>query len=815
MTPSLIEEPDIQSDDTPQENPEPLPVNWGKNNRDAPDQIKNAILQAFGEAQGQEQYVRRQEIMQDAEHRFYDMGIQHIYQNPAGDGWNMASPGGTYTCQGVTETFGEYIDDYDIFHPFALIQQAKLSENMPGIDFQPVDPNEPDDIAAATAAEGMRHDFDRNNDIKDIQREIIYHLQMGGRAVMWTRTDDSPEKYGTTKGGQPRRTGTATLYGCIEAKVPIFAKKKKDFWYTILYDDPDIKSAKQDYPWIAEKLSAGQVCLKENAYERIVRLGIIQGSQGSRNGFRIGDSIAHLISRGHGWLRLSAFESMKDPYVDPENGPEMTMGDDGEERAKLVKEKIAEVYPDGIHVCIVGQQYAESFNQSMDDCIGVAHSFIGKGQSRMPVMKPMVVVQDRFNTSMNMTAETNDYCVPSTWVSCDAMEFAAIKKQKSQPGAFRNLKNLPANVTSVANAIYSEPGKDIPASFREYIEMLYTSLPQFQLSLPPSAWGQAMTDQKTAAGYQLAASQAMGIQGAFWQVETHMLASMYYHNCLAIMNDPDYPDEVTVPGQGGGNMVVRKEALTKGNFRAFPDSESGFPETTAAKRNTLTNVVTQLAATPLGAQVMGSPDNVAFLVREWGVSELVIPEAVSRDKQLRELETLLAGSPRLSAEMVQLLQEGADVPTMMDQIKAAIAQGQALVQEQMVAQGAQMVAAQATGTAAPPPPQPFDPATVARSSVPVWESDYHVWEAKKCRDWLSSDDRNKEETIGRPSPETNENVPNVAGILNVVLHMKEHDMYAAMQAPPMSGPLPAPNINPAPAQLSGNVTPAAPAPAAA
>lgn len=1171
MTPTLPIDDELQELPDEEQGESQAPAQqYGTNFRDLPDQLKQAILAAVKKYQGSEKYVRRQEILQDAEHRFYDMGIQHIYCR--GDQYYQAMPGTTYNYGGQQESFGEYIDDYDIFNPFAEIQRAKLSENMPGIDFQPVNPNDSDDIEAANAAEGMRHDFDRNNDVKTIQKSIIYHLQMGGRAVQWTWMSDEPEDFDDQG---PRRKVCSEVYGCIEAKVPIFAKSQKDFPYIILYDDPDIDIAKTKYSWIAKKLRAGATCLDENAYERSARLGILQGSQGGAYGFRIGDSITHLISRGHIWLRHAAFVDDTDPFNSDDEIEMVPDPETGEERPINVQEKIKELYPRGVHACVVGDQYAESWDQSMDDCISVAHAFIGKGQSRMPIMKSMVIVQDRFNSSMNYVAETNDYCVPSTWVSCDINEFAAIKKQKASPGAFRNMKQLPPGITSVSQAVYHEPGQDIPKSFQEYIEFLYGALPQFQLHVPPSIWGQAMADQKlmdihepiptpsgfvrngdlrtgdrvfgpdglthvilkahpaqtmeayrvsfddgtsvcvhgghlwhtftreeriqkhcrstefrarlrakykptgtglypqqvkrnvdrggdnyipktvtgkvrtteeiletltvgteenkmgvclnhtiplssaisffpeqnleldpyclgawlgdgssrggtnytatladgkdilshfeaagypykktnrpndwtiygltpvlrkmgvlgdkhiphiylwssekqrlallqglmdtdgncsragrarfsnsnknisdgvyhlaaslglkpfrntvkvslkgvpcadahqvewadtvpvfrltrklkglkpkysasqrvryitsivpvgpmemrclttsnptglylfgrnfnvthnTSSGYQLAAAQAMGILGAFWMVETTMLANMYYHNCLAIKNEPNYPDEITVPGEGGKNTIVRKASLTKGNFRAYPDSESGFPETTAAKRNTLERTVTQLAATPLAAQILGSPDNVALMVRESGVPELVIPEAVSRDKQVREIDTLLGQSPVLAPPLVQMLQQGADVPSIMQMIKAITAAGQSMEQAQQSQHAAMVIAATATGGQAPPPPPPFDPTTIAKSSVPVWESDYHVWEAKKCRDWLSSDERNTEETIGRPSPDPEDggmNKPNIAGILNVLLHMKEHDAYAAMEAPPISGPLPTPNM---------------------
>lgn len=773
---------------------------YGPNFRNLPDQLKEAILSVVRDLQQQEKYLRRQELLQDAQHRFYDMGVQHIWQG-RDNCWMQATPGASFTdADGISDDWSDYIDDYDIFHPFALIQVAKLSENMPGIDFQPLDPNNPDDLEAATAAEGMRHEFDRNNDVKEIQKSIIYHLQMGGRALLWTHKSDSEEDFDDAG---PKEGVTAKVYGCVEHKVPIFANSQKEYWYAIIYDDPDIRRAKTKYPWIAKKIAAGETCLSENEYERITRLGVLQGAQGSAYGFRIGDSIAHLVSRGNVWLRLEAFQACDEAFVDEDGQTVMVevKDDDGEPitRAQNVKEKLAEVFPDGVHAVIVGKQYAESWNESMDDRLSVAHAYVGKGQSRMPMMKSMVVVQDRFNSAMNYSAENFDYGAPSTWVSASTTEYAAITKQKSQPWAFRQMKELGAG-EKLSDRIYREGSPDLPLTFQKYLEFIYGALPQFQLAVPPSIWGEAMKDQQTSSGYQLAASQAMGILGVYWMVETQMLAKMYYHNCLVIKNDENYPDQLTVPVPGAKSMIVRKASLNKGNFRCYPDTDSGFPETTIAKRTTLAGVTTQLAQSPLALQIFGSPDNISFMLREYGLTEMVIPEALSREKQLREIETLLSQSPKLPPPLAAMLQAGLPVPDILQAGKALAAM---MDQEAMINHAAQTIAATAKGGPPPPPPVPVDPSQLMKSSVPVWESDYHTWEGKKCRDWLSSDERHTEESIGRPDPMTGELKPNMAGILNVFLHMKGHDAFALMEPPnPMvTGVMPAPNVASVPKPL--------------
>jgi hypothetical protein len=770
----------------------PAQPDYGTNNRDLPDSLKKAILQAVGEAQSQEKYLRRQEVLQDAMHRTYDAGIQHCYIG-SNDCYVQATPGGSYSGPNGPEDFGTYIDDYNIFTAYGEIIRAKLSDPLPEIDFQPDDPNRSEDIEAAAAAENARHEFDRNNNIKAIQQEFIYHLEMGGRAIIWTRTEDKPAPFGVNAAGEPRRQSTATVYGCIESKVPIFANCIAEYPHLILYDDPYVKAAKTQYPWIADKMGAGQTCQNESEYERIARLGIV--AQSGAAGLRLGDSIAHLISRGHCWLRLAAFEDMKGVYVDDDGANETSIDPEtGEEKQLTIREKIAQLFPDGVHAVVVGKQYAESWNQDMEDCCSVSHAYIGKGQSRMPIMTPMVVVQDRFNSTMNHSAEEFDYNTSETWISCEPAEFASLQKQRASPGALRNLKELPAG-TSIEDHIKRLPGGELPASFQNYVQFIQGALPQFQLSVPPSLWGQAMSDQRTATGYQLAASQAMGILGKLWAVEVWALAQMYYHNCIAISQDEKYSEVVTVPGREGRHSAFRKESLFKGNFRAYPDLDSGFPESTNSKRQTIERFTTVIGNTPLGSQMFSSPDNIEFMMRETGLTDMVLPEAEARNKQLREIETLLGQPPILAQPLVMMMAQGAGIPAILKAIGEILAQqAAAAAKEQMVQHAAESIAASAQGQPEPPPPPPPpppDPSAIAKSSIPVWPSDYHQWEAKKCRDWLSSDDRHKEESIGRPDAITGEAQPNIAGILNVVLHMMEHETMGAMEAPPVSGPLPA------------------------
>jgi hypothetical protein len=808
MTPTLDPELDEQATGQATEAPS---EDFGPLNRNLPGQLKEAILEAIRRAQREEKWLRRMEVLQDSMHRLYDKNIQHFYQR--GTDYIAAIPGSIYTNNGQQESFGTYIDDYNIFTEALMIQRAKLTESAPGIDFQPCDPKDPADTEAASAAEAMKVDFDRSNDVKALMDSIYYHYQMGGRVVVWTRTEEGT--FAPSRSGTPQRSGKATAYGCLESKIPLMAEDVKSLWYCGVYEDIYVRSAKTDYPWIAKKLKNGP-CLAEGEYERFHRLQVLRASSGSADQLQA-DATANLVTEGHFWLRQAAFEEEEKPYKN-ENGDTETIEDEDGERSKMVREKILELFPAGVHAHVIGDQYCGSWNELLESRVSISKAYIGKGQSSMPIAAPAVIAQDRFNTARNKIAETQDFGDGSTYFAGTKQEFDSLTKQKSQPAALRHIKEV-ASGMKASDLLYQEKTLEVTPSQTADAEFLFGPYIQYILSIPPAVWGQQMPDQQTKGGYELASAQAMGILGVFWMKASWLLACIYVNNCLAVMDDAEYPDEITVTIKGK-TTIVRKESLSKGNFRACPDTDSGFPESTSAKRASTERLVGLLAQTPLAMQFFGSPDNIATINRQYGMPELVLPEAEARDKQLWEIEELLSESPVLSPDIAAMLngapagvgpdgqptpaQPQAQIPDILKAIQAAImagqAQQQAAQQELEIEHAAATVSATAQGGGAAPPPTaapaapPFDPLSVARSSVPVLPPDFHAWEAMKCQDWLSTPECRKELTIGRPQPgdESQEPQPNIAGVLNVILHWMEHTAAAPTQPPPPNGPLTAP-----------------------
>lgn len=714
--------------DAIRENPQeeganPEAMTYGEDNVNLPEELQNALLCLIQEAHRQELYQRRIEVMRDRRNRFYERGLQHIYEDVQSGIFVQGSPGawvpdpagdGKLQC-------GSYIDDYNIFGRSLQIIIAKLSENPVGIDWQPDSGDDAVDLQAAQAAEAYRLLYDRRNDTKELLTAIVRMMGVSGRTVTWTRTMANEQKWGRDKNGQPRQVQTTTVYGTLESKVPIICRSMEEWPYCILTEDPHIYTAKMQHPDFADKISQeGDEGIADTQFERLARIGALQGNSAS---FQITDTYNHYVERKYAWFRPSMF---MDKTLDSEYKPDQTLRD-----------ALREAFPDGCQCTFIGNQYVASRNACMDDELAVDFPYAGDGMSRIAIMDPAVVIQDRFNDNMNAFAEVMEFGWPSTWINGSKTQLSAINDQTAAPYAFRSWESK-SGIAQEDN-FYREPNPEIPASFIEHNNYLATQLIQFILAIPSAVQGAGMTDQKTASGYTAAIQQAMGQLGVIWTAVQRLMATVYRQAALAAASDDQEQEIIVIPGEQGP-ITLNTADLGKGHFLAHPDVDSGYPESTMQKRGTLFQLFDLMLKAPqLSEALLQSPDNWDFLSRTLGVAELTFPEARVRRKQLAEIEMLIQQAP--------------------------IGPSPQETEEALVQHAAGTASAHVTGQPGPPP---FDMAALpSHSSITPDPLDFHQWEFEMCQEKLSD----------WPFVQQQIANGNAQGIQNIRLHAQEHQQY--------------------------------------
>lgn len=715
---------------------------YGDFNVDLPEELQNALLDLTHEAEREDLYQRRIEVMRDRRNRFYERGIQHIYEDLSG-AFVLSAPGQLVpdpSSPGNSIQCGQYINDYNIFGRALQIIIAKLTENPPGVVFEPDSGNNSVDEQAAKSAETYKVDFDRTDDPKQWATSTVRIMGVSGRTVTWTRTVADKQRWGVDENGQPRRKEISSVFGTLESKCTIMSRGLEHCPYFIITEDPHILMAKMQHPAFRDEINEeNDTGIADTQFERLARIGALQGQSAS---FQVSDTYNHYVEDKNGWFRPAMFMSKRldSAYSDPEQ--QYRLNEEGE--GWTLRDALNEAFPDGCHVEFIGSTYVGSRNECMDDHLAVDFPYAGEGMSRMAIMDPAVPIQDDFNDALNNFHEVMTTGWPSTWIHEEIASLKFINDQVAAPYCFRALKNRPARDTKMADAFYREENPEIPASFLEYIQYEATNLLQFILAIPSAVQGAGMPDQKTKGGYQEAINQAMGQLGVIFGAVQRLRAKVIRQAALCASKRSQGEDSVLMIPTPKGAVPLNMSDLGKGHFLAFPDEDSGYPESTMQKRMTLQSIFELAFKDPVIAQaLLSSPNNWDFIFRTFGVTELTIPEAVVRRKQLAEIELLIQQDPT--------------GPTPED------------IEEGQAQHAAQVMQAQASGQ---PPPPPFDPSTLPmHSTVPVGEFDYHEWELEECREKLSDWPWVQQQiAAGRG-----------AGLQNLTLHAQEHQQQIAMQ----------------------------------
>lgn len=688
-----------------------------------------------------DKYVRRQEIMDARRQRFYYRGDQYIYWNTTQLLFLPWQGGGTGADPSDAQDTPRYTDVYNIYKPYLRAMVAVGVQNPPGVNFEPDDPAKGIDITSARAAEKFRHFIDRVNKRKELQSTLMYFFCTDGRTGIYTRSVRDAQKFGVDDEGQPHTAELMTPFGVLESKpVPLMEEKQENWVAFFLSDEPEINMAKQEYPQAAGKIKAGTSAVGESAYERMARLGVMQGTKLLQ---QAGDAYNHIVTRHRVWLRPAAFRHC------PED----------------VREQLQELFPNGCKVVYAGDAYCYSRNMSMDDQITVKWPGPGDGASKPSMLKDLVPVQDAFNDYKNLEKEIFDFTIPVTYQAQGVGDIEALREQYSEPGNTVVVPDPPAGM-SLGDMFFQAPPAGSPPSLVAAYQDLRGALSQFITGAQPALFGGSDKDNDTASGIAMMRDQAMGQFGIVWGHLQELFAAAYKQAVLAAAKyrSEEQNINITEPSRNGKALVstISIADLQKGNFHCYPDTDSSFPETTGSKRQTLTQMVGQALTNPLAAEAYGVllPNNLELQRELLGITDWIIPAANSRDKQMSEIELLLQQKPTIN---MQAAQEFIADKAIEDQMKEETA-----------------------GSGIPMPESEPDPAQLYQTTIPVdMDWDFHQFEYETIKDWLSSPEGLEE---ARTNP---------YGVLNVKLHGKQHQQAMAAQAGPPMPALPGPPTPPA------------------
>src|SRR5229473_3096378 len=415
----------------------------------------------------------------------------------------------------------------------------------------------------------------------------------------------------------PNGQEVISIAGGLELNTPVWANEMHEYPYLQWQAEVHRAKLKAAYPHAANKIETSPSQGAEDVYARVSRLSVEQGLPS----IHPGDALMNLITFDRTWLRPWAFYSIEDAEV----------------RAELLA-----LFPDGCYVAFAGDAYCESRSESMDDHWRVLHALPGDGQNRPSVGDSLVQVQERYNVLSNMQAETYEYGIPPIYADPQVLDFDALANQVAEPAAHFPARARPGQ--PLAAGFFQPAPAQVPPDMIRHQQDLIGPVAQFLTGLFPAIFGGNMEDVKTASGYALARDQALGRLGLVWRRMKQFYGEVMLLGVESFRKNRPNDAEIPLLGSDGvfDSHVIRIADL-KGNISVHPEADETFPRLKSQQRGVLQQMFG--INDPMIQRALTEPANLGYIKNVLGLTELVIPGEESRNKQLREIQQLLASAP--------------------------------------------------------------------------------------------------------------------------------------------------------------------------
>ncbi|HLZ50587.1 MAG TPA: hypothetical protein VKP61_07550 [Candidatus Acidoferrum sp.] len=687
--------------------PAETPFDLGPNNEQLEDlkpELVNALRELVRQYRQEGIVARRHEIWRIRQARLFWQGLQYAWWNPNDMNWHLPFEQ-RFSDDRELEEMPRYQFVTNFYQGFGLSFIAVLSQDVPSVRFYPQSAQSLEDIGAARAASDVAELIERNNEIEQLLTTIGYFLWTDGKLGAYvryvadgqrfgfheeqlleaieiplgedfyvcpecgketsandvtrdssfvTREEDPAEGFSSTNHESPvtshvscpgcvaeladanlrkaervtvpRVIGTRrvpngqeviSIAGGLELNTPVWANEMHEYPYLQWQAEVHRAKLKAAYPQAASKIEAAPSQGPDDVYARVSRLSVEQGLPS----IHPGDALMNLITFDRTWLRPWAFYSIED---------------------EAVRSELLALFPDGCYCGFAGDVYCESRNESMDDHWRVLHALPGDGQNRPSVGDSLVQVQERYNVLSNMQAETYEYGIPPIYADPQVLDFDALANQVAEPAAHFPARARPGQ--PLAAGFFQPAPAQVPPDMIRHQQDLIGPVAQFLTGLFPAIFGGNMEDVKTASGYALARDQAMGRLGLVWR---H--TKQFYADVLLLAVDcfrKNRPEDAEIPLLGPDGVLdarVIRAADLKGNICVHPEADETFPRLKSQQRAVLQQLFT--LNEPLIQEALTEPANIGYIKNVLGLTELVVPGEDSRNKQLREIQQLLAGAP--------------------------------------------------------------------------------------------------------------------------------------------------------------------------
>jgi len=724
--------------------------------------LLSEVVQHF---QKEDQEVRERQIRTWRQLKFLWEGFSNIYYSEVAHDWRI------WDSQRDNEDNDQasYDQSVNIFRTYLESLIAALSVTVPPIKCYPDDADNALDLLTAKAGDKISQLVYRHNDVAFLWLHALFIHYTEGMVACYSYSKED-EKYGTYEAKQTKdeeelkdylicpncgfereketdefmpaacpecefgkgfdefnqpepgmqeeqRTLTVTkivgvtkkaksrqcleCYGGLYVKIPVYAKRQEDCPYLIFNYETHYALARERFKNIRDKISPS------GPYEPYEKWG--RTSPQYQGEYPINN-----VTVRSAWLRTSAFEILTEADCD----------------------ELKSLFPYGVKVVHVGDEFAEAVGESLDDCWTLTSNPLSDFIHSDPPGLLLVGLQEITGDLVSLTKQTIEHGIPQTFADPSVLNFEGYRQLEATPGSI--YPATPKSGKSMQDAFYEIKTATLSAEVLPFFQQIQT-LAQLVSGALPSLFGGQMDGSKTASEYSMSRAQALQRLQTTWKTFTIWWKQIFGKVIPAYIKDI-VEDERLVEQDEQGNFVntfIRMAEL-QGKIGSIElEANENLPMTWTQQRD----IIMQLLQSnnPQILNTLAVPENLPMIREALGLTDFFMPGEDDRNKQFDEIKQLLNSEP-LSVPPDPMMAE------------QAMAMGQ-------------------------------EPQETQEPSVevdPIFDN--HAIQFEICRKWIISE-------TGRLAKTENPN-----GYTNVLLHAQMHHQFLLQSqamgegAPPIAGP---------------------------
>ena len=406
-------------------------------------------------------------------------------------------------------------------------------------------------------------------------------------------------------------------YGGLFIKVPNYARNQSEIPYLGYSYETHYTNIYKKWPHLRECFNTRDGKINESggneAYERWGRLSPQYYGEYPRSTPTV----------RNWWLRPSAFECIADDDC----------------RAKLYKK-----YPDGVCTVWVNEEFAEAYNESLDDHWTLTFNPLSEYIHFDPLGLLLTSVQEITQDLISLTLQTIEHGVPQVFADPSVLNFDEYRNTEVLPGGVYPAR--PKTGKSLAEGFYMVSTATLSQDVGVFGQQIQT-MGQFVSGALPSIWGgaEAGGSSRTAAQASMSRNQALQRLQTPWKMINFWWKGVFGKVIPAFIKTM-IDDEKIVKEEYGSyiNEWIRKSEV-EGKIGCIEiESSDQLPATFGQIRDGLMELI-QLN-NPEILQIIGSPDNINT-VQDYilGGVNLKSPGESDREKQYEEIQLLLKSGP--------------------------------------------------------------------------------------------------------------------------------------------------------------------------